>query len=55
MFSDVTYQDMLELAHMRTGHVSEIAAIEGFRRGLFTGTELDQKYLRQRVKTCVCK
>ena len=55
-FSDVTDQDKLELAHMRTGHVSEsVLIIEGFRRGLFAGTGLDRKHLRQKVKSCVCK
>ena len=42
-FSDMTDQDKLELAHMRTGHVSESVVIAGFRHGLFTGTRLDWK------------
>ena len=51
-FSDVTDQDKLEFAHMRTGHASESVLIEGFRRGLFTGTGLDRKHLRQKLKVC---
>ena len=46
-FSDVIDMDKLELAHTRTGHVSEsVLNIEGFRSGLFTGTGLDRKHLK---------
>lgn len=54
-FSDVTNPDKLELAYTHTGLTSEDVLIEGFRRGLFTGTELDRKRLRQKMKACVCK
>ena len=53
-FSDVTEQDKLELTHMHTGHVSKSVQIEGFRRGLFTGTGLDWKHLRQKA-ACMCR
>ena len=46
-FSDVTDQDKLELAHMHTGHVSKSVLIDGSRNGLFTGTGLERKHLRQ--------
>ena len=54
-FLDVTDQGKLELAHVRTDHVSEIVLIEGFRHGIFTATGLEQKRLRQKLKACVCK
>ena len=36
-------------------NVSKNVLIEGFRRGVLTGTGLDRKHLRQKVKGCVCK
>ena len=35
-YSDVTDQDKLEQAHIRTGHATESVLIESFRRELFT-------------------